>query len=176
MSCVKSRRLFLALWPDAATRADLAGALARLTFPVGARPLVSADWHVTLAFLGTVPEVARASIAARLADFPVLSAPLVLDALSWWEDASLLVLEARHVPPALVAAQAALCAGLVESCWRLHARPWRPHVTIARAVSSAPALSGGVSCVWPIRRIALAESLPTVGPTRYALLVDHELI
>ena len=49
-----TRRLFFALWPDAALRASLQRRLAPLCAPDWGRVTGPAQWHVTLEFLGSL--------------------------------------------------------------------------------------------------------------------------
>ena len=49
------RRLYFALWPDAALRATIARVAAGPAAVAGGRAVPAADLHVTLAFLGGVP-------------------------------------------------------------------------------------------------------------------------
>jgi 2'-5' RNA ligase len=172
---VKTRRLFLALWPEDAVRSQLASALEAAPIPSESRRVPSTDWHVTLDFLGVVPEVARATIESHARDFRAVHEPLVLDRLQWWPESRVWVLSATRVPPALSAAQARLRDRLRASGLRVDARPWQPHVTIARAVDVDCSAIPAPIVAWTVRHVRLVESLPVVGSARYAQLWAHEL-
>ena len=62
------RRLFFALWPDAGLRQSIEAARARL-YPLAGRPVDPVQLHVTLAFLGAVPD-------ARVAPLQALCGPV----------------------------------------------------------------------------------------------------
>ncbi|HEY1891686.1 MAG TPA: ankyrin repeat domain-containing protein [Steroidobacteraceae bacterium] len=85
-------RLFFALWPDQAMRDAMVRAT-RKAAPAAGRPVPASNLHVTLAFLGSVPErrlgelreVARASAAS-----PGGRLELTFDHLEYWRAARLL--------------------------------------------------------------------------------------
>ena len=176
MSCVKSRRLFAALWPADPVRFALSATLQALQLPVGARRVPQTEWHITVAFLGIVPEPLRATIEGLLTEFPVQPEPVVLDSLEWWSESRVGVWAASHVPPALAAAQADLCWKLSDLGLRVDSRTWRPHLTLARAMDTPWAAPSLPSFQWPIRSVALVESQAAVGSGRYTPLMAHELI
>jgi 2'-5' RNA ligase len=60
-------RLFVAVWPDAETLERLAALTLELGRPDGLRVVSSAEWHVTLRFLGQVEEVAVPRLTEALA-------------------------------------------------------------------------------------------------------------
>lgn len=91
------------------------------------------NFHLTLAFLGEVPDPSgAAAVLDRLeaAPFPLKTAEANRFVLRggdiWW------VGVAPH--PALLEAQAKLCAGLGQSGFALDRRPFLPHITLARRV------------------------------------------
>jgi RNA 2',3'-cyclic 3'-phosphodiesterase len=168
VSCVKSRRLFYALWPDAASNAALSRVAETLALPAAARPVRPEDRHITLAFLGTVPEVVRPALAALLEPWPPLTA-CVLDRLEYWSDAGALVATASQLPADWVDCRSRLVRRLPALGLRVEERPWRPHVTLARGVASdGESRSTALRCV--AGRVALVESLSAPGPLRYRTL------
>lgn len=122
-------RLFLALWPDAATRDALVAWQATLASPP-ARPTPARDLHLTLHFLGALDEARLPDVCAA-ADVASPPLALVLDALQAWPG-GLAVAVARETPPALAALHAAIGAGLARRGLPVERRAYRPHVTLAR--------------------------------------------
>lgn len=156
MTSPSTRRLFVALWPDDAVRAALASARDRWTWSASARPTPTANLHVTLVFLGAV-EARRAT--ALIDALPVRFEPftLVFDRPALW-DHGIAALEPSGDWPALAALQAALAERTATLGFRLEARRYRPHVTLARdARGSRPPGADGV-VVWPVSSYALIES------------------
>lgn len=114
-------RLFVAAWPDAATRASL-GTLHRPTEP-GVRWVLPEHWHVTLHFLGNCD---RDQVHERLAAATLPRCRAVLGPSIEWLGPQL-VIPIRGVD-ALAAAVRAATEGLADP-----ARPtFRGHLTVGR--------------------------------------------
>ena len=176
MSCVRTRRLFMALWPSPAVCDALAHYTAGLSLPPGARRVVADEWHVTLEFLGVVPESARPSLECLLAEFPAQPEPLVLDNPAYWPESGVGVLVASEVPAPLREGQAWLRERLKQLGHRVDSRPFLPHVTLYRSGLPAAVLPPDPAIGWPLGRVALVESSPVVGSPRYLELAAQELI
>lgn len=131
-------RAFIALVPDAATRAAWAAVLSGTA--CAARRVRVDQLHMTLAFLGSISHDQRTALAAGLASVAAALPPLHIERLEYWPSVShprlaVLVFEAA---PSLVDLQARVCtlvAGL-ELPVDDH-RPFRPHVTLARMRANA---------------------------------------
>lgn len=130
-------RLFLALWPDRATREALQAWQATIASPT-ARLTPARDLHLTLHFLGVLDDARLPDVqaAADVASPPVT---VLLSSLETWKQ-GLRVALAHDVPPALAGLHAAIGAGLRARGLPLDARPYRPHVTLARR--AGPGLAG----------------------------------
>jgi 2'-5' RNA ligase len=150
-----STRLFLALWPEPGVRHLLTAWRDAWTWPKGAKPVGADKLHVTLHFLGGVPSE---RLPALLDGFAVPFEPFRLDlerACVWHN--GIAVLEPSSAPPQLAALHARLADALVALGLQPEARPYRPHVTMARrAGASTPACLPPVS--WDVRGYALVES------------------
>jgi 2'-5' RNA ligase len=153
-------RLFVALVPPPAVRTRLACALPAL--PVGPqfRPVAPDRWHLTLAFLGEVPddEPLRAPLAAAAAG----GGPLALSVTGAATFPSALYVGVEGPGLADLAARVReelLAAGQPAG----DRRRWRGHLTIARgrAVRVVPGLPR-VPVAWRADRVSLVHSL--VGP------------
>ena len=123
-------RLFLALWPDDATRAVLARCRDAWTWAPGARPQADAKLHVTLHFLG---DVAAGAIAPLVDALPRSGAAfqLSLERASVWPN-GVAVLEPEHDHPALEDLHQRVGAVLQARGIATEPRAFRPHVTLAR--------------------------------------------
>ena len=91
-----TRRLFFALWPDEVMRGGLARAIRKAVRGSGGRPVPTESLHITLAFLGSVPErrvAALGALAGKVAgELAGFDRPLTLrlDRLEHWRAARLL--------------------------------------------------------------------------------------
>jgi 2'-5' RNA ligase len=116
---VAGLRLFVALWPTPATRAAAA-----------AKRVPATDLHLTLAFIGAVPQQQRDAVI-RAAGIPSARIELRLDRLEVWQGGTV-VLRPRSVPAAIVELQARLAASLQAGGVPVDARPFAPHLTLGR--------------------------------------------
>lgn len=151
-----SARLFLALWPDPAVRAQLAAARDRWTWPKHATPVRSERLHLTLHFIGEVEQ----EHAARLADaLPAPTAPfqLSLQRNGLWPH-GIAVLEPEAVPSGLTELQAALGELLRAHALPVDQRSYKPHVTLARRAAGALPGADGPLVHWQVDRYALVQS------------------
>jgi 2'-5' RNA ligase len=173
------RRLFFALWPTAAVRAQLA-AQAEAHAGLG-RAIAARNLHVTVVFLGAVAEerVADARSAARSTQKLTSGGKFLLhlDRIELWRRSSLICLAAGQVPPQLVTVVEQLRAGLRERGFesREH-ETFRPHVTLVRDVSRAARVGAGVVSVqWPVDSFALVESKVGQRGSEYTVLEEWRL-
>jgi 2'-5' RNA ligase len=179
-------RLFVALTPPVEVAEELRVATEplRAKHPV-LRWTLPEQWHLTLAFLGEVDDRARADLAERLARAASRAAPLSLalggagrfgDRVLWTRvsgDTDGL----RRLASSVRAAAGR--AGL-----RVEDRPYRPHLTLARADGevdlrgAVTALAGFSGSPWTAERLHLVRSRLGAGPdrrARYELLCSWPL-
>lgn len=155
--------LFLALWPGAALREALVAEQARWQWPPPARPVEAASLHLTLHYLGPVP-LQRLPELAGAFDVPCARFTLRLRHRELWRNGCA-VLRPDALPEALRALHARLAAALQNQQLPIEARPWRPHVTLARRAAAALPPQDEPALTWPVRGWRLARSL---GHGRYA--------
>ncbi len=165
-----ARRLFFALWPDEAERRALHDAFGAAIAAAGGRAVAPAHLHLTLEFLGAVPDAELAALAAIGAALALPEEVVVLDRLGWWPRAATLVVVPGAAPRGLLAVQAQLRETLKGRGFRVDSRPFRPHVTLARKVRAPPALGPAAGVGWPLRELALVESLTHPQGSRYTPL------
>ncbi len=170
MSSAPGRRLFYALWPDEAQRAALMEATAETVRHCGGRPVPESNLHVTLAFLGSVPEprVADLSDLAQrtAATFPGDALPLgiVLQGFEYWAKPQVLAVLERgalaQLAPTSGALQLArtLTTTAVAAGFSPDLKPFSAHVTVARKVARASHLRDMREVRWSFGSFALLES------------------
>lgn len=151
-----SVRLFLALLPSDAIQAALALHRDQWSWPAQAVLYAPQDWHLTLHFIGAVPRPRLDELRAALA-VPLTPFELRLERPELWPH-GLAVLCPEAVPAALRQLYAELGQALRGLGLRTDARPYRPHLTLAR--HAAPA------------RPPPARPLPDWRVQSYALMVS----
>ena len=173
------RRLFFALWPDLAARQALARAIERCVPRDGTRPQRPDQWHVTLQFLGDVPDSRLPEVRAAGAEAAAagVAGAFDLDRLEHWARPEVLCLAASVVPDGIVATVERLRAGLRARGFEPDGRAWRAHATLARGVRRAPPPPDALTPVrFPAKRVALVQSVTDRSGARYVELDGWDLV
>jgi 2'-5' RNA ligase len=171
---VKNRRLFFALWPTDAVRARLAAA-AEAHAALG-RVIAARNLHVTVVFLGAVPEERVADVRAAAKLTLIGKFMLHLDRMEFWRRSNLIALTAANTPSQLLTIVAGLRAGLRERSFELREHDtFRPHVTLVRDVVRGPAAADVTSVQWPVESFALIESKVGQHGSEYTVLDEWSL-
>jgi 2'-5' RNA ligase len=168
------RRLFFALWPSAPMQEQLVTAATSALGGLAGRAVPTANLHVTLAFLGAVPEPEIASVRALARTVARDFAPeqprpaLTLDQIDYWPRAEVLCATARQAPVSIAELAASFSRALVALGRPVDSKPFRPHVTLARKV--ARGVRGGpmLAVSWVFTGFALVESTSAPGGSLYS--------
>ena len=129
------KRLFVALWPDDATRAAITAATGDAIADVAGRHVPSANLHLTLVFIGEWPVARRGVLEAALSRVAVPPIEIELEFLTYWPRPRAVVLESARVPPQLLRLVMQLSEAVEVFGWQRPLRPYRPHVTLVRKSS-----------------------------------------
>lgn len=163
-------RLFVAVWPSS----TVVAALARMPRPelAGVRWTTKDQWHVTLRFLGDLPDPGPVidALAAELCDVPAATASLARRARRFGPSAVGVPVQGLDSLAGVVAravAEAIPASAVGES------RRFVGHLTLARCRGRIPAAALAVglpSLRWRVQEVALVRShLGPAGP-RYETL------
>jgi RNA 2',3'-cyclic 3'-phosphodiesterase len=164
---VTTERLFFALWPDAATRATLAQRVPQWTTGLDGRLQRPDQWHVTLEFIGAVETQRRAALIAAADRVRLPVCELAFDRCEHWRKARVVCLVASVTPEPLARFVARLRAALATVGVEPEARPYQPHVTLARKVRTATDVPVTPALVWPATGFALVRSSSDPAGSRY---------
>jgi 2'-5' RNA ligase len=152
-----SERLFLALWPDEGVRRQLADLVNACHAQVRGRPVASAKLHITLAFLGELPQTAAEAVSECVEGLPILNAQLCLDRLGYWPRNGIVWAGSRELDPVLGSFAADLRGRLARLGFRVERREFSPHVTLLRRARQRPRLPS-LRIDWSVTGIALVRS------------------
>ena len=156
---LRTARLFIALWPDDAARRALADCRDRHAWPPGAAPVPDAKLHLTVHFIGSVPAAQVGAVAQAVAAVPARAVDLRFDRVQAWHG-GLLVLLARHTPPALADLHRELGDVLRALQLPVEGRRLRPHVTLARRADGVSPVAPQPPLRWCAQGHVLVQSLP----------------
>ena len=164
-------RLFFALWPDAAALERLAPLAAELAASAGGKPVPARKIHLTLAFLGDVDEGRVAEALA--ADVGGRRFRIDFDSVGAFRGARVAWAGIAEPPPRLMELHSALAAGLGRRGFELEARPYAPHLTLARRISRPVARAAIDPIGWEAGEVTLVRS--ELGTGRYTRLETWSL-
>lgn len=175
---MRSRRLFFALWPTDAVRAQLA-AEAQAHAALG-RVIAARNLHVTAVFLGAVADerVVHVRESAQSTQKLTLGGKFMLhlERIEFWRRSNLICLTAERAPPELLSIVDGLRAELRERGFELRDHEtFRPHVTLVRDVTRGPAAAGVAPVQWPVETFALIESKVGQHGSQYTVLDQWSL-
>ena len=166
----ESRRLFFALWPDAAVAARLHQAAQTAHAACGGRLMHRETLHVTLAFLGDVPAARMADIEAAAAGIVAAPFTLELDRLGYWKHNRILWAGCTQVPAALTRLADSLAQDLRAAGFELETRPFAVHATLLRDAHCTAAVPPPAAIRWPLADFALVGSRRGPDGSRYEVL------
>ena len=160
-------RVFFALWPSPALASVLADVATAVAGRYGGRSSRPDTIHLTLAFLGEVPEAALPTLCALAAELKAPPFELVIDRLGFWSHNQLLWAGCSTTPAPLEDMVLALQKNLIAAGFTPDRadRPFTPHLTLLRKV---PVISQPGS----------DEPLPEISPfpwhcSRWVLVRSH---
>jgi 2'-5' RNA ligase len=158
-------RAFFALVPDEATRHQFVALAREVARRSRGRAITGEHVHLTLAFLGDVdvtllPQLRQIGNALVRA-----GADLEFAVLGAWRASGVAWVAPTAIPPPLAQMCAALQDALQHGGFALDARPFRPHVTLARRCVQPQPRAHCVPIPWRVDRLCLIGSeLRPEGP------------
>lgn len=167
-AAVETSRLFVALWPDEATRQALHDHQALWLWGRQAVPTRRERLHMTLFFLGDWPLAAKPALLQALA-VPFEPFTLTLDDAGVWRRNGIARIGAREAPPELLRLRTHLELALARLGVGGGTGGFEPHITLARKAQQAQPPRLPPSIRWPVRDYVLVES-ELRPPARYSVV------
>jgi RNA 2',3'-cyclic 3'-phosphodiesterase len=164
----RGRRLFFALWPDAAVRAALFHAAREPVRLSGGQATPKDRLHVTLAFLGSLTD-AGLEIARGVPPIAVGAFDLTFDRLGSFANGGVLWAGLQLVPSALLDLERRLWDELEGRGFVREQRLYHPHLTLARRCRRTVDVELP-PVPWRATELALVESLPAGRKVHYEVL------
>ncbi len=161
------KRLFFALWPDAATRRHCQQIAAALN--EYGRPVQAMNFHVTLAFLGAVDAQQQIALTQAASRIQFTAMKLNFNRLSYWKKPGIVCLNTDRPDPATSALAEQLVHIAKSNGLQMDERPFQPHVTLLRKAHSLPQLAFE-PIDWQAESFCLVESCSRSSGVEYHLL------
>jgi len=173
-------RVFFALWPSPAVAGQLGKIADATAVTSGGRATRPDTIHLTLAFLGNVPEARLPTLAQAAAEVWGDPFTLDIDRLGFWAHNHLVWAGSSAPHPALAPLQSRLQRTLLAAGFHVGgaARAFVPHVTLVRHVPAAvdhPALPAIASCAWSNERFVLVRSTLSAQGSSYRIIDEFPL-
>ncbi len=162
-------RLFFALWPDDAVRAQLARWSRELHAVCGGRPTRDENLHLTLAFLGSVEEARAAEVERAASEVAPRVVTLVLDRPGYWKHNRIAWAGASVVPPELESVVSELRSALARSHIGFDPKGFVSHVTLLRDAREPKAMPALDPIPWKVDGFALVQSVTLPRGSRYEI-------
>ena len=176
-------RVFFALWPSAEVAGHLGDVAERAVLTFGGRATRRDTIHLTLAFLGNVPETRLPELVRAAGAVHASSFSLSIDQLGTWQHNHLLWAGSLVRPAELDGLHAQLGVALAQAGFRVGGagRAYFPHVTLVRHLPESQTfldtatLPPVEAIAWLAERFVLVRStLSADGPT-YRIIEEFKL-
>jgi RNA 2',3'-cyclic 3'-phosphodiesterase len=166
-----ARRLFFALWPSSAEQDAFEQLMRPYVLASGGRAIPARNLHVTLAFLGQVPE-SKLEVVKQCADAVGSCGRIDLQfhRVEVWKRSRVLSLVPLATPPELSALVQRLKFNLLSEQFETRQEEYRPHITLARDAKKRidEALPNPIA--WSTTQFVLVQSETTVSGSSYTVL------
>lgn len=163
-------RLFFALWPEMQTRGQLDRVASEVALETGGRAVATDNLHLTLAFLGEQPAELVARLGERAARIECAAFTLQLDDVGYWRKAGLAWLGTDAPSLDLAALHRELVRALAGAGIEQEARPFAPHITLARRIVTIVRRRLPSPIAWNVDSFSLVKSELGREGARYHVL------
>ncbi|SDX55843.1 RNA 2',3'-cyclic phosphodiesterase [Nitrosomonas halophila] len=165
-------KIFLALWPLAATRRQLDQLARQLATGCRGRSIRAENLHLTLLFIGEVapdllPKLSQAASAVKQAAFH-----MTLDEIRYWKREGIVVAGMQQPPAALLELVQALRQAYSTMETPFDDRPFKPHVTLVRNAKCRLLPDSMPAIDWEVAQWSLVQSLSTPQGVVYRSLAN----
>ena len=161
-------RLFIALWPPDDVRAAMAAWQSQWTWPDKAAVVRPERLHITMHFLGDVPQERILDLRYVLQPIRAQQFDLHFTRHELWPQ-GIAVMRPGNSPTALRGMHGRIGLALAEIGMKTEERGYRPHVTLARRASGCVPAAEPLDVLWPARDgFVLVQSL--AGGRGYEIL------
>lgn len=170
------RRVFFALWPDAAALDALETAAASGNESCGGRRMRRDSLHLTLAFIGGVSPAQLDELLNLAGKLRVEPFDLTLEQLGWWPRNGIFWAGCQATPSRQHRLFGELSRALCAAGFTVDTRPHFPHVTLLRNAhcGALPVLASPIC--WRVEAFSLVESQLQASGRLYSVLGCWPLI
>ena len=170
---VAKKRLYFGLWPTEEIREAIVSGAARAIEGTGQRGAVPPqNYHITLAFLGSVSASGVSELAAVARQVRFLPFDIALERTGYWPRSQVGWVAPAEPPARLLALVDDLWNKLTDLGYLRENRPYMPHVTIGRKVGGGFGTQLPLPVNWPVSSFVLVESATRAEGPVYTVLEE----
>lgn len=166
---MSAQRLFFALWPDGEVRDGLTALASRLPARCG-RKVAGEILHITLSFLGDVPEDSLTCLTEGAGAIRAPAFSLTLDRLGWFRRAGVVWVAPEAVPRELIHLAGEINKVVLGCGLEPDGRAYQPHLTLSRKSRRPPRRLDFAPIHWDIRDFCLVRSVTHAAGPEYRVL------
>jgi RNA 2',3'-cyclic 3'-phosphodiesterase len=163
-------RLFFALWPDDNVRLALASQRLEIARTTGGRPTMPVTLHLTMVYAGNVSPSRVTEIKMLASQIRVPAFDFRIDVAGCFEGARVAWLASDTPPEGMHKLQKALQTAMLEAGFDVDRRKFRPHITVARDVTTIFEPHPIAPLIWRIDNFCLVEAQQSGNSVRYEML------
>jgi 2'-5' RNA ligase len=164
---MSSKRLFFALWPTDRQRDSMRNVISPVATSVEGSAVYRGSWHVTLAFVGDVPEDRISDVQAVYNAVKFQPFRTRFDKAEFWIRPKIAVLTSQSIPKELKHLNLMLETLLEKIGFPAESKTYRPHITIVRRARSFETQRLAQPAVVEWTGFELMESVPGPGGPTY---------
>ena len=162
-----TQRLFVGLWPNSEVRSRLTTVQTEFRLSESSRITPPEKFHITLLFLGDVPETKIDSVKDFIQDFQFDPFSIELNCVGFWPGNRTIWVGADDVSPELIELVGRVRKGLVRL--GKDRRKIIPHITLARKAKKR--IRGSIDPIhWQVHHIELIRSTLLSDGSKYELV------
>jgi len=169
------RRVFFAVWPDAAALEALESVAQSGVERCGGRRMRRDSLHMTLEFIGAVSPRQLASLHGAAARVCATPFEMALDCLGWWPHNHILWAGCQAMPSGQRRLLDAVSQALLAAGFQPDSREPVPHVTLVRDARCPVVPTLEVPICWRVGEFSLVESFLQPSGARYQVLARWSL-
>ena len=169
-------RLFFALWPDEAVQRGFDRAGQSMHRICGGKRTRRDNIHLTLAFLGDVPDERVEALRAIAQNLSIPAFDLNFNRLGWWRRNQIAWSAPSDAPKPLFDLVDGLQQGLAAQGFKTEDRAYLPHITLLRRAYCKETHFEAEAIVWPVREFVLVSSVLSEKGSIYEIIGRWDLI
>lgn len=167
-------RLFFALWPDESTRENITSLAQYFQKKYQGRAFDKNSFHITLAFLGAIPNTQIHTLEGIGNEIIIPSFELTICKASYWKN-KIFWLGFNETPKELKALVVNLRSLLANNGIPFDEKPFVPHVTLLRDAKCHEAPEAISPITFSLKQFVLAKSKPHTKASKYTAIAEFPL-